>query len=196
MLHLPGQLATISPYQHGGPSTALQAERDWGCPSRDSGKEGAGLLRLVNLGGWQEEVPGREQPPPGGHWALCIRTRPVSVAPGGDLGGGTPGTTRPEFCPVTAPKMGRGGPKYTLQGEVTTSISSPPRSGSTDLLRGTAGSQGLQPPVAPSLCPELLATLCPRPHAALFTPFAWPAVGSAFEVLFSGPIGIFAQNQN
>lgn len=80
----------------------------------------------------------------------------------------------------------------------TASTSSPPRSGSTDPLRGRAGSRGCGPHGPQAWGPLLQSRLhcAQRPHAALFTPFAWPAVGGAFEVRASVPIGNFAQNQN
>lgn len=85
---------------------------------------------LDSLGGWQDLSEGMAP-------FLCgcgthLRTKSVPTEP--DLG-----TTPGQLCPVSAPAWTNVCSDLSFQGQVQASISSPTRSGSTDPLKGPAG---------------------------------------------------------
>lgn len=95
---------------------------------------------------------------------------------------------RPELCLVGIPRLDK---SSLSKDKATASISCPPRSGSSDPLKGTAGPPGLQEGPGPACkpLPESQSQCAPGPPL-LFSPSSPPpAVGGAFEVGSSVPTG-------
>lgn len=103
--------------------------------------------------GWQGGVPRREWPLPkrmlGGYYT---RTRPVSIAQGETGVGRRVRPAQARALPSKCPQDGPGRTKaHSSRARPLLQLALLPGAGSTDPLKGTAGSRGLWPPAAPSL---------------------------------------------